>query len=231
MVHSVCRMKELISFFFPVHCPICGKLLDGSGPVLCIRCEYGMPRTGFSGQSDNPVSRLFWGRARVQEGTALFRFDKGSPYQVLLHDLKYRGNRKAGIYLGRLLGKTLEGTVYSKCDLLIPVPLHPKRFRKRGYNQSSLIASGVSEITGIPIQEKVLLRIRQLSSQTSWGKYDRYRNVRKDFQLTRDPPDLNGKKVLLIDDVVTTGATLESCAAVLSERFDCLLYTATASCA
>ena len=220
-------MKEIISFLFPVHCPICGRLLEGSGPVLCIRCEYGMPRTGFSGQPDNPVSRLFWGRARVQEGTALFRFDKGSPYQALLHDLKYRGNRKAGIYLGRLLGQTLEGTVYSSCDLLIPVPLHPKRFRKRGYNQSSLIASGVSDITGIPVQERVLLRIRQHASQTSRGKYDRYWNVREDFELARDSPDLYGKKVLLIDDVVTTGATLESCAAVLNDRFGCLLYTAT----
>lgn len=224
-------MKEIIPFFFPVHCRVCGKILDGAGPVLCIRCEYGMPRTGFTRQPDNPVSRLFWGRAPVQEGTALFRFEKGSPYQVLLHDLKYRGNRKAGTYMGRLLGQTLEGSVYSQCDLMIPVPLHPRKFRKRGYNQSAVIARGVSEITGIPLQEGVLLRIRQHSSQTSRGKYDRYRNVREDFRLTRDPPDLNGKKILLIDDVVTTGATLETCAGVLSERYACLLYTATVSCA
>ena len=224
-------MKALLSFFFPVHCPVCGKLLKGADPVLCVSCEYRMPRTGFSRRSDNPVSRLFWGRAPVEEGTALFRFEKGSPYQVLLHDLKYRGNRKAGTYLGRLLGQTLKGTVYAGCDLLIPVPLNRKRLRERGYNQSSLIARGVSDITGIPVQEDVLLRNRFHASQTSKGRYERYMNVREDFRMTRNPPDLHGKKILLIDDVVTTGATLEICAGVLGDRYKCLIYTATVSCA
>ena len=224
-------MKALLSFFFPVYCPVCGKLLEGGGPALCISCEYRMPRTGFTCRSDNPVSRLFWGRAPVQEGTALFRFEKGSPYQVLLHDLKYRGNRNMGMYLGRLLGQALKGTVYAGCELLIPVPLNRKRLAERGYNQSTLIARGVSEITGIPVQEGALLRNRFHSSQTSKGRYDRYLNVRDEFQLPLDPPDLSGKKILLIDDVVTTGATLESCACVLFDRFNCLIYTATISCA
>jgi ComF family protein len=224
-------MKELLSFFFPVNCPVCGKLMNGAGVSLCARCEYHMPRTGYTRHPDNPVSRLFWGRAPVQEGTALFRFEKGSPYQRLLHDLKYRGNREMGLYLGRLLGRSMEETVYAACELLIPVPIHRRRLRERGYNQSSLVARGVSQITGIPLCEGVLLRISSHPSQTSKGKYDRYMNVRDDFQLRRDPPDLNGRKILLIDDVVTTGATLETCATVLSERYDCLLYAATVSCA
>lgn len=224
-------MKELLSFFFPVNCPVCGKLMSGTGVSLCARCEYHMPRTGYIRQPDNPVSRLFWGRAPVQEGTALFRFEKGSPYQRLLHDLKYRGNREMGLYLGRLLGRSIEETVYATCELLIPVPIHRRRLRERGYNQSSLVARGVSEITGIPLREGILLRIRSHPSQTSKGKYDRYVNVRDDFQLSRDPPDLNGSKILLIDDVVTTGATLETCATVLSKQYDCLLYAATVSCA
>ncbi|MGW8314910.1 MAG: ComF family protein [Bacteroidales bacterium] len=222
-------MKELLSFFFPVYCPVCGQLLAGGGAVLCISCEFNMPRTAFARYADNPVSRLFWGRAPVQEGTALFRFEKGSPYQVLIHDMKYRGNRNAGLYLGRLLGRALQGTVYSGCEMLVPVPLHRKRLRERGYNQSTLIARGVSEITGIPLQEGILLRTRYHTSQTSRGRYDRYMNVRQDFRLSGDPPDLNGRKILLIDDVVTTGATLETCASVLHERYDCLLYTATVS--
>lgn len=190
-----------------------------------------MPRTAYACWPDNPVSRLFWGRAPVLEGTSLFRFEKGSPYQVLIHDMKYRGNRNAGLYLGRLLGRALQGTVYSGCEMLVPVPLHHKRLRERGYNQSTLIARGVSEITGIPLQEGILLRTCSHTSQTSMGRYDRYMNVRKDFRVSGDSPDLSGRKILLIDDVVTTGATLETCACVLHDRYDCLLYTATVSCA
>lgn len=229
-VYSI-LMKELIAFIFPVHCPVCGKLLEGTCPGLCVSCEYGMPRTLYARVPGNPVSQLFWGRVPILEATSLYRFEKGSPYQELLHDLKYRGNRNMGIYLGRLLGRSLIGTVYSGCDLLIPVPLHRKRLRERGYNQSAVIARGVSDVTGIPAHEGVLLRSVFHTSQTTRGRIGRYENVQSGFRLSPDPPDLQGKKILLVDDVVTTGATLEACAGLLDSSFSCSIYAATISCA
>jgi ComF family protein len=224
-------ITDFLLFLFPVNCLVCGKRLSAPTSVLCVPCEFKLPRTGYSDRPDNPVSMLFWGRVPIQGGTSLYRFEKGSAYQVLLHELKYRGNRKVGTYLGILLGKAITGTCYSACDLLIPVPIHKKRLRKRGYNQSEVIAEGISAVTGIPLNATVLARIRSHVSQTSKGRYERFENVQGNIQLTRDPPDLNGLKILLIDDVVTTGATLEACCQALLERYDCQLYVSTVSCA
>lgn len=210
---------------------VCGKNLTASHEVLCLVCEHEMPRTGYGDSHDNPVSKLFWGRVPVELGTSLFRFEKGSAYQALLHDLKYRGNRKAGLYLGRLLGYELSQTCFVRCDLLVPVPLHRQRLRKRGYNQSEIISRGVSEVTGIPVVTNLLKRSVHGPSQTSMGRYKRFLNVSDNFQLARNPPDVEGKRILLIDDVVTTGATLEACSEVLFRRFRCQVYIATVSCA
>jgi ComF family protein len=223
--------EDFLLFFFPVHCLVCGKYQPRRGDILCPECEYGLPRTHYSGDPGNPVSRIFWGRVRVDMATSLFRFEKGSGYQVLLHELKYKGSRRVGRYLGRLLGNSLEGTSFSRCDGLVPVPLHPKRLRKRGYNQSELIARGVSEVTGIPLFTGVLQRPFHHESQTSLGRYERYENVRDDFRIAPDAPDLNGTSLLLVDDVVTTGATLEACSRVLLERYRCRVLVATACCA
>lgn len=224
-------LVDLLMFFFPVNCLVCGKRLASRGEVLCLECEFKMPKTRFGDRMDNPVSKVFWGRVPVEIGTSLFRFEKGSPYQTLLHDLKYKGNRKAGLYLGRLLGNELKYTTFSCCDMLIPVPLHKKRYRERGYNQSEIIARGTSEVMGIPVISNLLMRSRHHHSQTSMGRYERFENVSDNFGLDPRHPDITGKKILLIDDVVTTGATLEACSQVLLNHFDCLVFIATVSCA
>lgn len=190
-----------------------------------------MPRISYSNHFDDSISKLFWGKVPVEMGTSLFRFEKGSPYQALLHDLKYRGNKKAGYYLGNLLGHELKHTSFSTCDFLVPVPLHRKRYRQRGYNQSEIIARGVSSMTGIPLESNLLMRSGLQNSQTSMGRYERFENVKDQFQLTRHPPDMDGKKLLLIDDVITTGATLEACSLVLFRYFKCQVYIATVCCA
>lgn len=222
---------DLLMFFFPVNCLVCDKRLTSPGAVLCLECEYKMPRTGYRDLKDNPVSKVFWGRVPVEMGTSLFRFEKGSAYQTLLHDLKYRGNKKVGAHLGRLLGHELKYTSFSSCDLLVPVPLHQRRLRERGYNQSEIIARGTSEVMGIPVVSNLLRRADQHHSQTSMGRYERFENVSDSFQLALNPPNVNGKRILLIDDVVTTGATLEACSQILFNHYKCLVYIATVSCA
>jgi len=188
-----------------------------------------MPRTGFRDCDKNPVSKIFWGRTRVMAGTSLFRFEKGSAYQTLLHDLKYRGNRRAGLYLGLLLGQEIKHTSLSDCDLMVPVPLHRHRLRQRGYNQSDIIARGASLITGIPVADHLIKRYRYQDSQTSMNRQERFENMARAFSLYDYTTDLHEKKILLVDDIVTTGATLEACSQLLISKFSCIICIATVS--
>ncbi len=220
---------DLLLLFFPSNCLVCGKRLDLPDDILCYVCEIKMPRTGFRDCVKNPVSIIFWGRARVMAGTSLFRFEKGSAYQTLLHDLKYRGNKRAGFYLGRLLGQEIKHTSLSDCDLMIPVPLHRRRLRQRGYNQSEIVARGASLITGIPVAARLIKRYRYQSSQTSMNRQERFENMARAFTLCDYTTDLHEKKILLIDDIVTTGATLEACSQLLISKFNCIIYIATVS--
>jgi len=222
---------DLLTFFLPVHCLVCGKKLSSPGEVLCLRCDFNLPRTAYIHRIDNPISQSFWGRVPVEMGTSLFRFEKGSAYQVLLHELKYRGNMKAGFYMGRLLGNELLHSSYACCDLMVPVPLHPRRYKKRGFNQSEIIASGISAATGIPVVTNLLKRTVHNRSQTSLGRYARYENVNGNFCVSSRAPDVNGKKILLVDDVLTTGSTLEACSTELLRHFQCMVFIATVSCA
>lgn len=224
-------LNDFVLLFFPVNCLICGKRLPGPREVICLSCEQGMPLTAYTQQAGNPVEMSFWGRVPIEKCTSLFRFEKGSSYQSLLHHLKYRGNRKAGIYLGQLLGYELKHSSFSVCDLIIPVPIHKKRLRQRGYNQSEIIAQGVSEIMDIPVESKLLVRKVHRESQTSMGRYERFENVYASFRIASNAPDINRKKVLLLDDVVTTGATLEACCYALIKSYSCLIYIATVCCA
>ena len=220
---------DLLMLFFPSNCLVCGLKLHAPGDILCFICELEMPRTGFGDFENNPVSKIFWGRVRVSGGTSLFRFEKGSAYQTLLHDLKYRGNRRAGLYLGRLLGQELMNTSLADSDLMVPVPLHRLRLKRRGFNQSELIARGASEITGIPVANHLLKRHSYQHSQTTMNRQERFENMAAAFTLGNNAPDLHEKKILIIDDIITTGATLEACSQVMLSQFKCLVYIATVS--
>jgi len=222
-------ITDLLLLFFPSNCLVCGKRLHSHRAVLCFECEYKLPKTRFADRIDNPVSMIFWGRVAVVAGTSLFKFEKGSVYQALLHDLKYRGNRMAGFYLGRLLGQELKQSVFSDCDLMIPVPIHRNRLKKRGYNQSELIARGASEITGIPLVNNLVIRKGKSKSQTSMNRQERFDNISAAFSLGKRPRNFKDKKILIIDDVLTTGATLEACSHTLLEHFKCFVYIATVS--
>lgn len=224
-------LRDLQLFFFPELCLVCSKRLFNPGEILCLECEYKLPLTGFSLNGEMQANQTFWGRVPTERVTALFHFEKGSPYQSLLHELKYRGNLGAGLFLGRMLGFELLHSCFSACDRLVPVPLHKKRQKHRGYNQSEIIARGASEITGIPVLTDLLVRITHHRSQTSLGRYERYQNIKGNFKVPAGAPDVTGLKILLIDDVMTTGATLEACCLELLKTYNCRVYIAAVSLA
>ena len=163
-----------------------------------------MPKTGYENNPENPLAQTFYGRVRFHAVTACFFFAKSGKVQHLIHELKYRGNKEAGVFLGQELGKTIKDVpLFQGIDYLIPVPLHPKRERQRGYNQSLMIAQGIHEVTGIPIGDKYLIRGIYTETQTHKTAEERFKNV-KDIFVVRDAEELKGKHVLLIDDVLTT---------------------------
>lgn len=224
-------LRDLQLYFFPELCLVCGRRLSEPGAILCLACEYNLPLTDIRDFYNNPVSQSFWGRVPLEMCTSLLRFEKGSPYQSLLHELKYRGNLAAGLYLGRKLGRVLLHSPFSACDIMVPVPLHKKRQKMRGFNQSEIIAGGASEVSRIPMLNTLLIRSKHHPSQTSMGRYERYLNIRENFRVSPAAPDVSGKKILLIDDVMTTGATLEACSRELLNAFNCRIYIATVSMA
>jgi len=169
-----------------------------------------LPETNFYREPDNPVAQIFWGRATVEHATAGYFFRKGNRVQNLVHQIKYRGHKEMGVVLGHEMGKTLRDSSFSEIDLIVPVPLHPKKLRKRGYNQSEWIARGVAEALGKPIDAQTLVRRFFTDSQTRKKNYDRWENVGYGFELANTDA-FTGRHILIIDDVITTGATLEAC--------------------
>lgn len=179
---------------------------------------------------DNPLERLFWGRIDIAAVTSFLYFTKSGITQRMLHRLKYKGAQQVGHKLGHLLGEELkQAKRFEGIEAVVPVPLHPKKERLRGYNQSMTIANGLSEALSIPAYADVLLRNDFTESQTKKGRLERWENVSEAFTCAK-PIELAGKKLLLVDDVLTTGATLEACARVLQQT-NAQVFMATLACA
>lgn len=208
---------DFANLFFPNICQACGIPLVKKESIICIECGYKLPRTNFHYFEENPISRIFWGRANIHAATSFLFFNKGGNVQKLIHQFKYKGNIETGKHLGILLGRDLlKSDLFKKVDIAIPVPLHSKKLRKRGYNQSSIIAQGISLAMKIPYDCNTLIRTEFTETQTKKARYSRWENVRGKFGL-HNPESLTEKHILLVDDVLTTGATLEACAQVLLE--------------
>ncbi len=206
---------NLWGLLFPALCNACGNHLYGSEKVICTKCLYDLPYTDFHLDAQNLVAKQFWGRVSLHAAMALLHFKKGSKVQNLMHSLKYKGNTEVGENLGKLLGHKLQkSSFYDKIDLIIPVPLHPKKEKQRGYNQSECIANGLAEVLQTPVDINCLIRIKATDSQTKKGRYTRYENMEEVFSLIQ-PSAIADKHILLVDDVITTGATLEACANAL----------------
>jgi len=176
------------------------------------------------------MEQVFWGKVRLEHACAFFFFSKGSRFRKLLHKLKYYGKKEIGIVLGRRFGMELrESPFYQTVDTVIPIPLHPKKLRKRGYNQSEQIAIGLATTTAWELDTKSVVRKQHTETQTRKNRMERWENVSEVF-VVRYPELIKGKHVLLVDDVITTGATIEACAARLLEVEGCRVSVATLAC-
>jgi ComF family protein len=207
-------LQGFAGLIFPHYCAACGQALYRNENILCMSCFAELPRTGFHHDPENEVAQMFWGRIPAEQSTSFMYFAKGSRFQNILHELKYNGQKQIGTAMGCLFGSELKNTPFSTADLIIPVPLHPSKLKTRGYNQSELIASGISEILQVPLETALITRAIDTSTQTHKSRYERWENVRHIFHCEH-PEALKNKHVLLVDDVITTGATLEACASCL----------------
>ncbi len=220
-------LNDFLSLFFPNLCLACSEETPSPGSIVCVRCKAELPQTNFHLEKENPFTERFWGRISLHSAASLYYFSKGSSTQKLIHNLKYKGRKKVGIELGNTLGYLLkEAPLFRTVDLIIPVPLHPKKERKRGFNQSDLFAQGLSESMKIPWLKNGLKRKSFTETQTQKTRMERFENVLRVFEV-EDEKALQGKHILLVDDVITTGATLEACALKILKVPDTRLSLAT----
>jgi ComF family protein len=217
----------LTELFFPRLCVVCGDKLVEQEQLICLHCLHHIPRTNFHLNVDNPVAQLFYGRVPIEFATSFFYFSKGSKYQTLLHNLKYKGMKELGDEIGKHFGIDLaQSSHFSSVDLICPVPLHPQKEKKRGYNQSWWIASGIARQMQKELLDDNLKRVVATETQTRKTRYERWTNVEGIFDLT-NPEAFAGKHILLVDDVVTTGSTLEACAQAIHSKTDARVSIAT----
>lgn len=211
MAHVKNYWEDFLHLFFPHNCLGCGTDVLNNEDALCVHCLTQLPETGFLAKPGNPVEKIFYGRLPVQHAGSAFYFNKDSLLQHLIIQLKYRANQTAGIYLGKILGNLiLDAQRFNDIDIIVPLPLNEKKLFTRGYNQASLLARGVAEVLQKPVVENAVERIQFTETQTHKNRITRWQTMEGVFKVANES-SLNNKHILLIDDIVTTGATLESC--------------------
>jgi len=218
-------INDFFNLIFPKLCSACNGTLLKNEKIICIRCVVNLPKTNFHKDKDNPVNKVFWGRVDVEMASSFYFFSKKSKVQNLLHNLKYKDVKEVGSVLGELFGFELNNSkFYQDIDFIVPVPLHKNKLKKRGYNQSEWIAIGLSKSMKVPVNIDSLYRKSDSETQTKKSRYKRWENVGEIFGLANN--GLEGKRILLVDDVVTTGATIEACAQLLIQQ-NCKVLVAT----
>lgn len=202
---------DFVTLFFPNHCLGCSNTLYKGEEILCTKCILELPKTKYHEQRENTIKTRLSGRINLEYAMAFLRFRKTGVVQHLLHQLKYNNHPEVGLRLGKIYGKELvDSGLGNEFDLIIPIPLHQSRQRRRGYNQSSKFAEGLSSSMKIAWDDDVIERKVKTTTQTRKTKIERWENV-KDVFLVKHPERIINKRILLIDDVITTGATLEAC--------------------
>lgn len=213
-------LNDLLNLFFPKLCILCKAPLTSNEEQVCLTCLCDLPYTHFYLQENNPAEQLFIGKAPIEHATSLLFYEKGGKVQKLIHSFKYHGNKELAWLLGRQMGIALQKHFADHTiHMLIPVPLHKKRKRKRGYNQSEWICKGIASVWNIPVCADILIRISQTETQTRKSIYERWINVKEIFKV-KDNQTFADKHILLVDDVMTSGSTLLACAEVLTATPD-----------
>ncbi len=200
----------MLHLVFPHVCEGCGSDLLDEGNLMCLHCLAALPQTAFHAHSHNPIEKLFWGRLPIAQATSQYYYTKESLMQRLIHNFKYKGNKELGFYLGSLMGQQLAQTNrFLSIDALIPLPLFPSKEKRRGFNQSAVICEGIAQHLQKPVWKDVLIRTSYTETQTRKNRVDRWKNIEGRFELI-NKEKIEGKHILLVDDIITTGATLEA---------------------
>lgn len=216
------KAKELfhhfIGLFYPNMCSACGENLTIGEEVICLKCLYHLPRTNLHLERENKIEKRFWGKVNIECATSFYYFEKGSDFQKILHKLKYKDGKEIGFTMGKYAGsELLDSPDFQQFDFIVPVPLHPKKMAKRGYNQAEWIAHGLSEVMNVPVETTNLFRAIENPTQTKKSVYERWENTKGIFDI-HNLELFENKRVLIVDDVLTTGATLIACAEAILEK-------------
>lgn len=229
LLHLQNTIQDFSRLLFPHYCAGCGNDLKDRDAVLCYRCQLELPTTNFFSIPNNPVEKSFYGRLHLHAAGAAYYFTKDSLMQLLIAELKYKQNISVGFYLGRMMGYQLMASErFSSIDCIIPMPLHPKKLKSRGYNQASIIANGIQSVWNKPIIENAIARTIFSKSQTKQDRLHRWENMEGIFALKNSSKILQ-KHLLLVDDVTTTGASIEALGSVLQSLDGVKLSVATAA--
>jgi len=203
--------KDFISLFYPEVCITCGESLAEKEEFICTSCFFKLPKTDYHNQPANTLYKVFYGRAEIKAAAAYCYYSKGSMVQDLVHEIKYNDKKELGTCFGKWYGADLKNTSpFSDLDYIIPVPLHPKKLQRRGYNQSACFADGLSQVMNVTVLPNALTRLKDTETQTNKSRFSRWENVKNVFTVG-NKEQLQGKHVLLVDDIITTGATMEAC--------------------
>lgn len=210
-------LGDLENLAFPNVCSCCSNVLFNNEEAICTKCLISLPKSFYYNNPYNALHKSLWGRIQVEFAVSHFLFKKGGKIQKLLHSIKYDNRKDVAFTIGKMIGRELqEQKGFDTVDYIFPVPLHPAKEAKRGYNQSSFICEGISSVTNVETKTDVLIRVENTSTQTKKNRYERWENMEYGFAV-KNPETLINKHVLLVDDVITTGATLEGCSIKIFE--------------
>lgn len=214
MIHLKEIRDSVFHLLFPHICSGCGNDILDPSSSLCLRCMDAMPETNFALHPANPVEKKLWGRLKLENATAQYYFTGESLMKQLMHQFKYKGNKELGLQLGKIMGESISQSGRFHVDALVPLPLFPAKEKKRGYNQAAVLCEGIAESLHVPVLKDIIIRSQHTDTQTQKRRIERWQNMEGKFIVVK-PASIRGKHLLLVDDVITTGATLEACGAEL----------------